>query len=339
MTGNKNPTIATVCSHTSLQIFDGAHKEGFGTLGICLGEPPRFYDAFPRAKPDEFFPVKSYQEIIEKTPELIEKDVIIIPHGSFVEYLGAANFARLEIPSFGNKKVLEWESDRAKERDWLTSAGVPVPAEFSSPDEIDRPVIVKYHGAKGGRGFFIAKNRKEFEEQIDTGQEYVVQEFVLGTRYYLHFFYSPLKKEGYRVGDGTLELLGIDRRVESNIDELYKIGASSGIDPSFVVTGNLPLVLRESLLPKVFDLGERVVERSIELFGGMIGPFCLETVCTDMLEFKVFEVSARIVAGTNLFISGSPYSDLIEPNLSTGKRIAQEIGLAIEMGQLDAVVS
>ena len=339
MTENVSPTIATVCSHTSLQIFDGARKEGFRTLGICLGEPPKFYDAFPGAKPDEFFSVASYQEIIEKAPELIEKNVIIIPHGSFVEYLGASNFARLDIPSFGNKRVLEWESNRTMEREWLTSAGIPMPFEYNSPDEIDRPVIVKYHGAKGGRGFFIAKNRAEFEEQIDDTQEYAIQEFVLGSRYYLHFFYSPLRDGGYRVGDGTLELHGIDRRVEANIDELYKIGASSGIDPSFVVTGNLPLVLRESLLPKVFELGERVVARSIELFGGMTGPFCLETICTDTLEFKVFEVSARIVAGTNLFVSGSPYSDLIEPGLSTGKRIAQEIKLAIEMGRLGDVVS
>jgi 5-formaminoimidazole-4-carboxamide-1-(beta)-D-ribofuranosyl 5'-monophosphate synthetase len=89
----------------------------------------------------------------------------------------------------------------------------------------------------------------------------------------------------------------------------------------------------------VFELGARVVERSIELFGGMIGPFCLETICTDTLEFKVFEISARIVAGTNLFVSGSPYSDLIEPDLSTGRRIAQEIRLAIEMDRLGDVVS
>ena len=339
MTESENPTIATVCSHTSLQIFDGARKEGFKTLGICLGKPPRFYDAFPCAKPDEFLSVNSYQEIVEKTPELIEKNVIIIPHGSFVEYLGASDFARLEVPSFGNKKVLEWESDRTKEREWLTSAGVPVPKEYSSPADVSSPVIVKYHGAKGGRGFFIAKNRQEIEDKLDTSEAYTIQEFVLGTRYYLHFFYSPLRVDGYRVGDGVLELLGIDRRIESNIDELYKIGASSGIDPSFVVTGNLPMVLRESLLPKVFELGEKVVERSIELFGGMTGPFCLETICTDTLEFKVFEISARIVAGTNLFVSGSPYSDLIEPDLSTGKRIAQEIKLAMEIGRLDAVVS
>ncbi|WP_369424643.1 DUF1297 domain-containing protein, partial [Methanothrix sp.] len=77
----------------------------------------------------------------------------------------------------------------------------------------------------------------------------------------------------------------------------------------------------------------------IELVGGMIGPFSLETIVTDDLDFKVFEISARIVAGTNLFISGSPYSDLIEKGLSTGRRIAQEIALARSMGALGEVIS
>ena len=33
-------TIATICSHSSLQIFHGARQEGFKTLGICIGRPP-----------------------------------------------------------------------------------------------------------------------------------------------------------------------------------------------------------------------------------------------------------------------------------------------------------
>jgi 5-formaminoimidazole-4-carboxamide-1-(beta)-D-ribofuranosyl 5'-monophosphate synthetase len=104
--------------------------------------------------------------------------------------------------------------------------------------------------------------------------------------------------------------------------------------PSFVVTGNVPVVIRESLLPKAFEMGEKVVNRSYELFGGMWGPFCLETVVTDKLEFKVFEISTRIVAGTNPFISGSPYADLIYPGLSTGGRIAMEIKESVKNGHL-----
>jgi 5-formaminoimidazole-4-carboxamide-1-(beta)-D-ribofuranosyl 5'-monophosphate synthetase len=71
----------------------------------------------------------------------------------------------------------------------------------------------------------------------------------------------------------------------------------------------------------------------------MIGPFCLETVVTDKLEFVVFEISARIVAGTNPFITGSPYADLIEKNLSTGRRIAQEIKLGRDLERLDEIIT
>jgi 5-formaminoimidazole-4-carboxamide-1-(beta)-D-ribofuranosyl 5'-monophosphate synthetase len=136
----------------------------------------------------------------------------------------------------------------------------------------------------------------------------------------------------------------MDRRVESNADEIFRLGSpreliEAGIRPTYVVTGNVPLVARESLLPLIFSLGERVVEGSLGLFGGMIGAFCLETVFTDELEIKVFEISARIVAGTNLYISGSPYADLIQENLSTGRRIAQEIKEAARTNQLDKIIS
>src|SRR5947208_8354586 len=113
---------------------------------------------------------------------------------------------------------------------------------------------------------------------------------------------------------GALEKLGVDGTDEANIDEMYKLGAQEalrkmGLLPTFVVTGNMPVVLRESLLPKAFEMGERAVERSIALFGGMIGPFCLETIVSDKLECKVFKISTRSVAGKNMFIGGSTYAD------------------------------
>jgi len=219
-----------------------------------------------------------------------------------------------------------------------------MPRQIKNPEDIDSPMMVKYYGAKGGMGFFVVKNYSDFQKRINPAEKYTIQEFVLGTRYYMHYFYSPIKNDGYKLSIGSLELLGIDRRVESNADEIFRIGsptelAEAGIYPTFVVTGNLPLMIRESLLPKIFEMGEKVVERSLELFGGMIGPFCLETVVTDTLELKVFEISARIVAGTNLFISGSPYSDLIEENLSMGRRMAREIKVALDTDSLPEVIS
>lgn len=340
----ENITIATVCSHSSLQIFDGARKEGFRTLGICVGKPPKFYDAFPKAKPDEYLIVDSYADIMNKVEELREKNVIIVPHGSFVAYLGTERFAEMAVPTFGNRDVLEWESDRDKEREWLLGAGIHMPGKIDDPRDISGPVMVKYHGAKGGKGFFVAKTYEEFEELVDKTQKYTIQEFITGTRYYLHYFYSPIRDEGYTLSKGSLELLSMDRRVESNADEIFRLGSpkeliEAEIRPTYVVTGNMPLVARESLLPLIFSLGERVVEESLGLFGGMIGAFCLETVFTDELEIKVFEISARIVAGTNLYITGSPYSDLIEENMSTGKRIAREIKMAVKAGKLEEIIS
>jgi 5-formaminoimidazole-4-carboxamide-1-(beta)-D-ribofuranosyl 5'-monophosphate synthetase len=317
--------------------------EGFPTIGICVGPPPKFYDAFPLARPDRFLSVAKVKDLPDVAARLRTEGAVVIPHGSFVEYLGADAFGDLDVPVFGNRAVLAWESDREKERQWLESAGVSMPKRFDDPSEVDGPVIVKYYGAKGGKGFFLAKNREALAEFTPTGP-HVIQEYVLGTRYYMHFFYSPLSDRGYRVGHGSLELLGMDRRDEANIDELYKLGAQeellkAGIRPTFVVTGNVPVILRESLLPRAFDVGARIIEKSIELFGGMVGPFCVEGIMTEELDFKVFEISTRIVAGTNLFISGSPYSDLVAPGLSTGRRIAQEIHRGQAEGRLAEVLS
>jgi len=340
----KKLTIATVCSHSSLQIFNGAKKEGFKTLGIAVGEKQLFYKAFPLGKPDEFFIVENYKDIAKYTEELKEKNVIVIPHGSFVEYLGAKEFLKLDLPTFGNRNVLLWESNRDKERIWLEGAGVTMPQEIKDPTQINKPVIVKYHGAKGGKGFFIAKTYEEFLRRVKKNKSYTIQEFVMGTRYYLHYFFSPIQKNAYPLSIGSLQLLSMDRRDETTIDEVQRLGSIQeleelGIHPTFVVTGNIPIVMRESLLPQVFNMGKAVVEKSLELFGGVIGSFCLETVVTEDLSFKVFEISARIVAGTNPYVSGSPYSELIQEDLSTGRRIAQEIKFAEKNNLLGKILT
>jgi 5-formaminoimidazole-4-carboxamide-1-(beta)-D-ribofuranosyl 5'-monophosphate synthetase len=343
----KDLTIATAVSHSSLQIFHGAKQEGFRTLGIAAGgRDVRYYDAFPKAKPDRMLQLGKYSDLLGLAEELREENVILVPHGSLVEYLGPDNYIKIGLPIYGNRNVLHWESDRDRQREWLEAGGVPMPRKITDPKNIREPVIVKYHGAKGGRGFFIAKNAQDFEQHIQKGEPHTIQEFVLGTRYYLHYFASPFDQDGYRVqGGGSLQLLSIDRRDESNVDEMGRLGSTkelaeeAGIHPTFVVTGNIPIVIRESLLPEVFRMGEGVVREARNRFGGMWGPFCLETVVTDKLQFRCFEISARIVAGTNPFIGGSPYSEMIGPGLSTGRRIAQEIKHAAQTGQLGKILS
>ena len=218
--------------------------------------------------------------------------------------------------------MLAWESDRDKMREWLESAGIEMPAKIEDARTIDRPVLVKYHGAKGGRGFFIAKDYPEFKMGIDMSQPYTIQEYILGTRYYLHFFHSPMKQDGYKAGDGTLELLSMDRRDESNIDELYKLGASEQLKR----LGTYPDLRRHWQRPGGHPgiapaQGVRDGRDGRQAFQGAVRRHDRAVLPGDAssptkLKFKVFEISSRIVAGSNPFVSGSPYSDLIEPEMS-----------------------
>jgi len=351
-------TIGTICSHSALQIFHGARQEGFKTVGICTADRRFVYEAFQLGKPDDYIIVDDYQDLIKERfqDELLRRNVVIIPHGSFVEYVGAENLKReFHVPMYGNRSALEFESDRRKMRAWLQEAGVKIPKEYPDPSKIDRPCIVKFHGARGGRGFFVVDSEKKYQEQIESGikrgtirdadlETATIQELIVGVRYYPQYFYSLMFQGEVKVRQGRVELLGIDRRVESNVDDLYRIPRpdnGAGTEPSYVVTGNIPVVLRESLLPTVLDLGRRVTEASVKLFPpGMVGPFCLETICTDNLEFVTFEVSVRIVAGTNLYPEGSPYSCyLFSKPMSTGRRMAREIKEGIRKKQLADLAS
>ena len=321
-------TIGTLGSHSALNILAGAKDEGFRTMLLC--EKSRtFYERFNVA--DEIIYLDSLSEIKKNDfqEELINKDVILIPHGSYISYLDL-NFLENEfsVPIFGNKYLFRHESDRELERNWLGNAGIRIPQTFE-PDNIDRRVIVKYHGAKGGKGYFTVDSPAEYYQKRIQG-DVQIQEWIHGVTMYFHYFYSPLTEE--------LELTSIDRRYETTADAVHRVPDQ---EPTYVVVGNFPLVVRESLLEQVFDIGDKVAEASRKLSEkGLIGPFCLETIVTDTPEIVVFEISARIVAGTNFFVPYSPYTyaKYFEP-MSTGRRIAREIKEALKEGRIKDVVS
>jgi 5-formaminoimidazole-4-carboxamide-1-(beta)-D-ribofuranosyl 5'-monophosphate synthetase len=327
--------IATICSHSSLQIFKGAREEGIKTIGIVQRDKRKLYESFPLGRPDEFIEVDSYKDM--PLDELVDEQAIIIPHGSFVEYVGDA-FDDFPIPIYGNRASIAWERSREKMFKWITKAGIKTPRIYK-PEEIDGPVMVKFPGAKGGRGYLIVSSEEEFHRKVKE-KEYMIQEFLIGVRAYPHYFFSPFKDHGYKTKQGELELLGVDRRVESSADEIAR-AVSIGMDPkmAFTVIGNEPLVLRESLLYDYMEIGRSISEVSFGLFGGMIGPFCVETIITEELEIYAFEISARIVAGTNVYPEGSPYSAYYykEP-MSAGRRIAKELKKAVKLKRLKEIV-
>ena len=333
-----NYTVVTLGSHSALQILKGAKDEGFKTAVVATPDRIPLYKSYPNFI-DEILAIKSWDEFPKLEQKLIERNCIIIPHGSFVAYLGMDENKKMKVPYFGNKKVLDWEENRKMQREWMEKAKVKVPHRFRRGDKIDRPVIVKSYGASGGKGYFTARNQKEFDEKLKNYNEerFIVQEYVIGVPVYFHFFYSSLTKK--------VEMMSLDKRYETNVDSLGRIPAKNqrglNIEPSFEVVANIPLAIRESLMAEVVSMAESVIETSQKLIPakGLFGPFCLETIITSTEEIYVIEISARIVAGTNFFINGSPYTYLLygEP-MSTGRRIAREIKNAIRQNKLKEVL-
>lgn len=332
--------IATLGSHTALQILKGAKDEGFETICICEKGRTRPYKSYGVA--DQIIEVDKFKDFFEIEQQLIDANAIVIPHGSFVAYIGAERVQEMKAMHYGTKGILEWESDRSKEREWLLDAGIKLPKIFATPDDIDRPVIIKFHGAHGGKGYFLANNPDEFHKRyaeykgVPGYEDYVIQEYIVGVPMYTHYFYSRLNDE--------LEVMGFDKRYESNADSVGRIAAKDqvdvGIRTTYTISGNVPVVLRESMLPQVFDMGDNVIEASRKIVdGGLFGPFCLEGVIDPELNYYVFEISARIVAGTNPYVHGSPYTWLRynEP-MSTGRRLARDIKMAIEADQIEKVL-
>lgn len=342
-TGNIH--IGTIGSHSALNILRGAKDEGFRTICICRERERVIYENFGVA--DEFLIVEDYRDLLDEDIQerLREKNTILIPHGSFNAYIG--RFDDLLLPIFGNRELMVWETDRDKQREWLERSGVRMPKKYEKPEDIDGLAIVKYPGAKGGRGYFIVSSTREFYEESDkrvkagvVSRDDVmnaeIQQYILGTNIYFSFFYSPVY--------GRIELIAIDRRYESSADALGKIPAkeqlSANINPTYTVIGNFPVVLRESLLVQAFEAASSIVNVSKEIaYPGMVGPFCIESIFDENAVMYVFEISARIVAGTNVGIPASPYSYILfGENMYMGRRIAREIKLAAEKDMLDELI-
>ncbi|HEY0579449.1 MAG TPA: formate--phosphoribosylaminoimidazolecarboxamide ligase [Candidatus Nitrosocosmicus sp.] len=339
--------IMTLGSHCSLQVLKGAKDEGFQTLLVCEEKRLSLYKRFKFI--DKLIVLDNFKDILKNDfqKNLIEEyNPILIPHGTLISSLSMNEIEEIQIPTFGNKWILRWESDRVLKQRLMNESMLNSPQQVLSKDDINELCIVKLHGAAGGKGYFLVNDKKNFEEQsqkliddkvIDSEDQLFIQKYANGVPVYLQFFYSPV--------DNELELLGIDRRYETNVDAIGRIPAnfqvSSDINPSYTVIGNIPIVLRESLLPEVYSMGERFVSAASKLVPpGIPGPFCIEGVYDDNIDFTAFEFSARIVAGTNLFVSGSPYADLLYNNpMSMGRRIALEIKKAADVSKLKLVLT
>jgi 5-formaminoimidazole-4-carboxamide-1-(beta)-D-ribofuranosyl 5'-monophosphate synthetase len=168
-----------------------------------------------------------------------------------------------------------------------------------------------------------------------AAKQAVIEEFVLGPQLNLNFFYSPLTQE--------VELMGTDIRRQTNIDGMLRLTAPEQIEvlkhirPQYIENGHQAVTIKESLVEKAYDAGEKFVRAVSKHYPpGMIGPFALQGAITagpPKEELVVFDVSMRIPGSPGTMFT--PYSGYLHgENMSIGRRIAREIKQAIAKQQL-----
>jgi len=369
----KKAKIGVVASHSALDVCDGAVEEGFRTVGISQAGRDKTYARYFRSQRDkdgkvlrgvvdEIHTLKKFDEMMDpKFQAMLRKDnILFVPNRSFTSYVDITEIEdKFEVPLVGSRALLRSE-ERGQEKDYywlLEKAKLPYPRKYDDPADIDKLVIVKLHHKvkKLERGFFTAASAKEFKEKSRTliSQGVIteedlsmarIEEYIIGPVFNLDFFYSPLESKMERI-----ELIGIDWRFETSLDGHVRLPAAQQMTlvgdqalPEYTVCGHNSATMRESLLEGAFDLAERYVKATQEHFApGIIGPFCLQTCVDKDLKFHIYDVAPRVGGGTNVHMwVGHPYGNTVwRTNMSTGRRLAREVRLAIETGQVKKIVT
>lgn len=361
-------TLASIGSHSALEVAYGARAQGLRNLVITAKGRERTYtehylrreSPVPRGCVDAVVELESFPEIMREDVQerLLDANVIFLANRSFEVYLHQKfSYDQIErgmrVPFFGNRFLL-----RAEERDeggnqyaLMQKAGIRHPLQFTSPDEIDRLVMVKAPHAKVSfeRAFFLVSSPQEYRDVsarlIKDGMltqeglaNAVIEEYALGPSVNLNFFYSPIL--------GELELSGTDTRRQTNLEGFRNVppaalDALRNVPMRLEEAGHIAATLTESTLEKAFDMGERFVKAAREANPpGVIGPFALQCIIVagPPKDFVCYDVSLRIPGspGTRY----TPYSAYRwGRDVSVGERVAMELVMARDADRLEDILT
>ena len=357
----KNITIGVLGGHSALDVCRGAHSHGFKTLVVAQKGREKTYTKYFKRREnlgfvDDAIIVNKFSDITKKEvqEELRKRNTIFVHNRYFWVY---CDFKDIEnkflVPIYGTRDMVKLEErDVPKNQYYLMEkAGIRTPKIFKDPKKIDRLVIVKVAEAKRGyeRAFFLASSYKDYKEKSNELlnkkiikksdlSKAVVEEYIIGAHVNFNFFYSPLNDE--------LELMGTDSRRQTNLDGILRLPATEQMEvlrhikPKYIETGHFNVTIKESLLEKVFDLGEKFVAATKKFHPlGIIGPFALQgaVVAEEGKEdIVIFDVSMRIPGSPGTLFT--PYSGYLYGfSISYGERIGLEIKKALEFGKLDLI--
>lgn len=358
-------TIATLGSHSALDVCRGAKNLGFNTLVITEKGREKTYEKYYKTQGDlgcvdETLRLDKFSDLLKPEIQkiLLDRNSIFIPNRSFEAYLNF-NYEAIEndfkVPMFGNRELLKIEERGRSENQYylLEKSGIKYPKQFKDPKEIDRLCLIKVQEKKRvfERAFFLAESYKDYQTQVkeklkqgiftqEQIDQAVIEEYVVGVQVNFNFFYSPISDR--------LELLGTDMRRQTNIEGLLKIPSSYQSEVSkklsikYEEAGHIAVTVLESMLEKAFELGERFVKTSQELFfPGIIGPFALQSIITagpPKKDIVIIDISPRMPGSPG--IASTPYGNyLYGKNISVGERVAMEIKEAIKTNNFVKILS
>ncbi|HZB98396.1 MAG TPA: DUF1297 domain-containing protein, partial [Nitrososphaeraceae archaeon] len=198
------------------------------------------------------------------------------------------------------------------------------------------------------RAFFVVKSyedhkrkaRSKIQEGLISEEDLksaTIEEYIIGTYFNFNFFFSPLKKE--------TEFLGIERRLQTNIHDFttsltakQQMEIEVGIQN--IEVGHTPASIRESMLEKVFEIGDKFTDAVKEEYPpGIIGPISLQGIVTLDLDLVIYDVSLR-VPGNPILATTSPYTKYYYGHtMGVGRRIAMEIKNATSQKRVSEVVT
>ncbi len=349
----ENITIGVIGSHSALEIMDGAKDEGIKTVCICERGREIPYQRYTRLV-DELILLDKFSDILykENQERLLSLNTVMIPHRAFTAYLGYSNIENnLEIPIFGNRALLRAEERESERNQYflLEKAEIRHPKIYSKASDIDGLAVVKVQEAKRTleRAFFVVSSYADYTRKanikIKSGlvrkgdlESAVIEEYIVGTYFNLNFFYSPITKD--------TEFLGIERRLQTNLHDFTTLPARQqmeiDIELQNIEVGHMPASIRESLLEKVFKIGDAFIKAvRLEYPPGLIGPLSLQSIVTAELDLVVYDVSLR-VPGNPIMATTSPYSKYyFGHTLGVGRRIAMELKRAIEQQKFEKVIT
>lgn len=365
----KNLTVGVLGGHSALDVCHGAKQQRFSTVCIAREGREKTYQKYYRRRGDvgcidETIVVKNFQDVLEKDiqKKLQSMNTIFVHNRYFWVYFD--DFSQVEndfhVPIFGSRTLLKLEErdQPFTQYDLLRKAGIRIPKIFTNPKDIDRPVLVKAAEATRSyeRAFFIVPDSGSYESigsQLEkegkvakNWKDATVEEFVVGAPVNFNFFYSPLT--------GELELLGTDMRRQTNLDGFLRMTAKQQaqamehVPLKMIETGHVSCTVKESILEKAFDLGEKFVAackdlpKDLDPSGkGIIGPFALQgaVVAEDGKEdIVIFDVSLRIPGSPGT--AATPYSGyLYGKSMSVGERCALELHSAVSQKRVADIVT